>query len=487
MPTLRPLVALALLLAALLVARSPAAQAPGAVDFHREVAPILRASCIECHGVDEQRGGLRLDQRELAENGGDSGGAILGGPLAENELWRRVSSPDDDFRMPKGGQLSDEDLSVLRRWIEAQSPWPDPRDEALADDEGAAAGSAGPGPKSTSAFATLVRALRHRHLELVVAVLVLMLMLETAKRVAERTGETGGPVLAVARRMRLPYYGLALLAICIASLVGENKEMREQQVAFFRKPKSNTFALDKTQIFTHYLYGTPPVPPRPEVARSLQSTYYRGNCERKPYLFNGGVYRTAVLGVGVYDRERRPLAIGDAVPTDGLLVKFEILRSPNTADTMYSEERMSTVFLTEEWYQDRVLELEAPYTTLEVLEPEQHWVAYFPVQKRADESGNLAGLVYVFVNLRDDGRPFRPNIHYGVKYELRVVDGRLAEGSDVWLGNLWWRDWLEFPPVPSGRVTQEEWLDTAPLPEIPDGFEYHKRRTQNLANTPGFR
>lgn len=484
MPKLRSLVA-----AALLAAHPSAAQSPAAVDFQRDVAPILRASCIECHGADEQRGGLRLDRREFAETGGDSGGAILGGTLEENELWRRVSSPDDDFRMPKGDQLSDEELDVLRRWIEAQSPWPDPAAdaEARADGDEGAAATVAPSSASTTAFATLVRALRHRHSELLGAVLVLMLLLETAKRVAERRGETGGPVLAVARRLRVSHYGVALLAICVASLVGAMKEMRQEQVALFRQPKGSTFGLDKTQLFTHYLYGTPPQPPRPDVPASLQSTYYRGNCERKPHLFNGGVYRTAVLRVGVYDLERRPLAIGDAVPEEGILLKFEILRSPNTADTMYSEERMATVFLTEKWYEDRVLELEAPYSTLEVLEPEQHWVSYFPVQERPDESGLLEGLVYVFVNLRDDGRPFRPIVHYGVKYELRIADGRLAAGSDVWLGNLWWRDWLEFPSIPSGRVPQVEWLDSQPMPEIPDGFDSHERRRQNLATTPGFR
>ncbi|MEY4831287.1 MAG: hypothetical protein RLZZ562_3083, partial [Planctomycetota bacterium] len=36
------------------------------VDFVREVAPILQAHCVSCHGADKQKGDLRLDAREHA-------------------------------------------------------------------------------------------------------------------------------------------------------------------------------------------------------------------------------------------------------------------------------------------------------------------------------------------------------------------------------------------------------------------------------------
>jgi mono/diheme cytochrome c family protein len=41
------------------------ADAPGVpqplVDFARDVYPVLQRSCIECHGPEKQKGGLRLD------------------------------------------------------------------------------------------------------------------------------------------------------------------------------------------------------------------------------------------------------------------------------------------------------------------------------------------------------------------------------------------------------------------------------------------
>src|SRR5689334_14287384 len=69
------------------------------IDFQREVLPILSEHCTHCHGVDEgkRESGLRLDVRELALRGGDSGtGAIVPGKPEMSELIRRITSDDPD-------------------------------------------------------------------------------------------------------------------------------------------------------------------------------------------------------------------------------------------------------------------------------------------------------------------------------------------------------------------------------------------------------
>jgi mono/diheme cytochrome c family protein len=49
--------------------------ASAAVDFAREVQPILAENCLHCHGPDakDRKAGLRLDTREGALHGGKSG------------------------------------------------------------------------------------------------------------------------------------------------------------------------------------------------------------------------------------------------------------------------------------------------------------------------------------------------------------------------------------------------------------------------------
>ncbi|HEX3872112.1 MAG TPA: PSD1 and planctomycete cytochrome C domain-containing protein [Pirellulales bacterium] len=112
---------------------SKAKNAPGhRVDFARDVYPILKRSCFECHGPEKQEGGLRLDRRDDFNRGGDSGPAIVVGKAAQSELIARVILPDgDDSIMPaRGARLSQTSVRTLRDWINQGATWPEQFDEA---------------------------------------------------------------------------------------------------------------------------------------------------------------------------------------------------------------------------------------------------------------------------------------------------------------------------------------------------------------------
>src|SRR5690349_10890646 len=59
----------------------PAASGP--VDYMKDVKPLLNKYCYECHGVEKQQSGLRLDLRQNALRGGDYGPVIIPGKSAE--------------------------------------------------------------------------------------------------------------------------------------------------------------------------------------------------------------------------------------------------------------------------------------------------------------------------------------------------------------------------------------------------------------------
>src|SRR5947209_6717392 len=44
--------------------------------YEKQVRPILKASCLRCHGEEKVRGGLRLTSRESVLKGGDLGPAV---------------------------------------------------------------------------------------------------------------------------------------------------------------------------------------------------------------------------------------------------------------------------------------------------------------------------------------------------------------------------------------------------------------------------
>ena len=112
-------------ISALLLASSAAIAAD--IDFARDVYPILQRSCFECHGPEKHKGGLRLDDREAAFKGGDSGDTIVKGRPAESEILRRVALPkeDRDVMPNRGDKLTPQEIERIRMWLAAGAPWPD--------------------------------------------------------------------------------------------------------------------------------------------------------------------------------------------------------------------------------------------------------------------------------------------------------------------------------------------------------------------------
>jgi len=97
------------------------------VDFARQVRPLLEKRCFGCHGPEMQESGLRLDIRDWAHRGGESGEpAIVPYASEESHLMKLVLSQDADQRMPsEADPLTDPEIALLRNWIDQGAPWPD--------------------------------------------------------------------------------------------------------------------------------------------------------------------------------------------------------------------------------------------------------------------------------------------------------------------------------------------------------------------------
>ncbi|NOS68490.1 MAG: DUF1553 domain-containing protein [Verrucomicrobia bacterium] len=102
----------------------PAATRP--VDFARDIQPIFTASCLKCHGPEKQKGGFRVDVKEVALKGGENyAPSIHPGKSAESPLIHFVAGLVEDMAMPqKGEQLSPEQIGLLRAWIDQGAVWP---------------------------------------------------------------------------------------------------------------------------------------------------------------------------------------------------------------------------------------------------------------------------------------------------------------------------------------------------------------------------
>ncbi len=106
------------------------AELPAAVpDFNRDIHPIFESKCFSCHGPRKQKGGLRLDNKTAAMQGGDSGPVIIPGKASGSKLIQLVSGEDPDKIMPaKGERLSSTQIAMIRQWIDAGAVWPESTD-----------------------------------------------------------------------------------------------------------------------------------------------------------------------------------------------------------------------------------------------------------------------------------------------------------------------------------------------------------------------
>jgi len=95
------------------------------VNFGEEILPIFKSSCQGCHGAAMQMGQLRLDTKQPALKGGQSGKVILPGDAAASILYHRVAGIGEQARMPMGGELPTDQIDLIRRWIEQGAEWPD--------------------------------------------------------------------------------------------------------------------------------------------------------------------------------------------------------------------------------------------------------------------------------------------------------------------------------------------------------------------------
>jgi ankyrin repeat protein len=104
-----------------------AAQGSARVEFGRDIQPIFKQHCVECHGPSQQMRGLRLDRRRdaLPNRVGANGVRIVPGDAAKSTLYRRINATEDRTRMPPSGPLKPDEIKLIGAWIDQGAEWPD--------------------------------------------------------------------------------------------------------------------------------------------------------------------------------------------------------------------------------------------------------------------------------------------------------------------------------------------------------------------------
>ncbi len=98
-----------------------------AVDFAREIRPLLNKHCAACHGGVKQASELSFVYRDKVLSPAKSGKIpVVPRKPDESELVLRVTTRDENERMPPpehGPRLEEAEIARLRQWVQEGAPW----------------------------------------------------------------------------------------------------------------------------------------------------------------------------------------------------------------------------------------------------------------------------------------------------------------------------------------------------------------------------
>ena len=125
------LVAIALWLSVL-----PLTAEDGAGYFRDKVQPLFARRCTSCHNDALRFSAFSLDSAEGLKNGGLHGPVVKAGDPAASRMYRRVARLEKPYMPMDGDPLTDDEVAVIRKWIELGTPWPeDPNARKAANSE----------------------------------------------------------------------------------------------------------------------------------------------------------------------------------------------------------------------------------------------------------------------------------------------------------------------------------------------------------------
>jgi hypothetical protein len=257
---------------------------------------------------------------------------------------------------------------------------------------------------------------------------------------------------------------VVLLAIAVAELIPQIGLVAELTVL---RRESAELQERKAHDYVHYAtnhdYGTPPRPRRLPGPKKIRATYYRGNDERDPRLFNGGHYLTATFQVSIDLADGASATSRPAIAGRLAGLRIEISRGPNTPDFFWTRDRMAVVYLTRQ--SDPFMGARAPVADrvgLTELQPMQHWAATYPLEVPATGAARLQGIVYLCEEIRHEARLLGGRFHYAVEYDLSFQDGKLLAGSDLWMGSVY-----RGRAFAAEQISDDQWFSDCPIPGKP--------------------
>jgi uncharacterized membrane protein len=97
-------------------AQEPAAPAKDEVSFSKQIMPIFKARCMECHDAKKKKGKLEMTSHDTLMKTGKKGPTIVAGDPDKSKLVASISGDMPD--MPEDADpLKKEEIALIVKWI----------------------------------------------------------------------------------------------------------------------------------------------------------------------------------------------------------------------------------------------------------------------------------------------------------------------------------------------------------------------------------
>lgn len=87
------------------------------ITYDEHVQPIFRQHCFTCHGSDDAKSDLRVDNYAALMRGGASGEVVTAGDADASRLWALISHAETPEMPPEQDKLPEAELATIKEWI----------------------------------------------------------------------------------------------------------------------------------------------------------------------------------------------------------------------------------------------------------------------------------------------------------------------------------------------------------------------------------
>ena len=89
-----------------------------AVDFDKDVKPVLERRCAKCHAYGKRQAGLSMETRESLLKGGENGKVVEAGKAEGSLFLELLEEEDASDRMPqKADKIPAAEIALLKAWV----------------------------------------------------------------------------------------------------------------------------------------------------------------------------------------------------------------------------------------------------------------------------------------------------------------------------------------------------------------------------------